>query len=344
MLSTDTIEGRLDTLRELAAKEMTYNEISEEMALSYSTVYSLARDNHITVGRKSKVDRCLPEIEKLAGEGISKKDIAEKLNLSNSSVTSAMKRHGITVNKPAKDTSTVDGPKGKRLSQARLERLAQVEHLFVKEGLNAAEIARKFNVSREMIRQDLTLMDITSSEVNEAQRAKQSEAIKELAAEGLVTSEIAEKLEMTAHTVRSIAKKYDIAIQRLKPVDHGTFLSYQRGCTCQPCKDANTASARKQKEKRLLKEMPEELHGTDTGYRNWGCPCDRCKAAGVLKNQLSTSTDNPKERNFAIWTPEEDAIVVDYTFTARDLALKLDRSIPAVNARRATLKKAHPES
>jgi DNA-binding CsgD family transcriptional regulator len=341
MLSTDTIDNRLERIRELAGQGMNYNEISEDMGLSYSSVYNTARENNITVVRKSKVDKCLPEIERLATEGVRKADIAAKLGLSNSSVSNAMKRHGIEVVQPAKPERL---PAEKRLSTARLERLAQVEYLFVKEGLNAAEIARKFNVSREMIRQDLALMDIASSEVNEAQRAKQAELIKELAAEGLVTSEIAEKLEMTAHAVRSIAKKYDIVIQRLKQVEHGTFLSYQRGCTCQPCKDANTASARKQKERRLLKDMPEELHGTDTGYRNWGCQCPRCKEAGMLKNKLSTSSDNPKERNFAIWTPEEDAFVVDYTLTARDLAFKLDRSIPAVNARRATLKKAHPES
>lgn len=341
MLSTETIDNRLDRVRELAGQGMNYTEISEETALSYSTVYALARDNNITVGRKSKVDKALPEIKRLAGEGMNKGDIAAKLGLSASSVGSAMKRNGIEKAKPVKPAKEAAD---KRLSTARLERLAEVERLFVKEGMTCAELGRHFNVSREMIRQDLKLMDINPSEVNEGQRAKQAETIKVLASEGLITSEIAEKMDITLHAVRALAKRFDIEIQRVKAVDHGTFLSYQRGCTCQPCKDANTEVARQQKEKRKAKGMPEELHGTDTGYRNWGCHCARCKEAGATKNQLSTFTDSPKERNFAIWTPEEDAAVLDYTFTARDLALKLDRSIPSVNARRATLKRSHEES
>jgi len=333
MLSTDTTSSRLDRLSELAERGMTYTEISEEMALSYSTIYTLARVNNITVERKNKVDRCLPEIQRLSAEGVKQKDIAVALGLSVASVGSAMKRNGIKTVKPVKEKS------GKQHSTERLERLAEVERLFVKEGMSSADLARHFNVSREMIRQDLKLIGINASAVNEKQREAQAESIRTLAVEGLVTTEIAEKLGITAHAVRSIAKRYCIEVPRLKPVEHGTFLSYQRGCNCSPCKAANTEVAREQKEKRKRKKMPEELHGTDTGYRNWGCLCPRCKDAGATKNQLSLFTDGPKERNFAVWTAEEEAAVLDYSLTARELALKLNRSVSSVNARRAKLAK-----
>lgn len=341
MLSTETVEARVTRIRELAEQGMDYHEISNDMGMTYASVYGTARANNIEVVRRSKVEKRLPEIKKLAEEGIGKSAIAEKLGLSYSSVANLMKRNGIEVVHPAKPERVSSE---KRISNARMERLSKVEEMFVKDGINAAEIARKFNVSREMIRQDLALLNITSRETSEAEKAKHAETIKELASEGLVVSQIVEKTGLTNSLVRSIAKAHGIEINRVKPVPHGTFLSYQRGCTCQPCKDANTAQARAQKEKRLSKEIPEELHGTDTGYRNWGCKCKPCLEAGVRTNRLSTATDNPKERRFAIWTPDEDEAVVDYSLTAKELAIKLDRSVPAVNARRATLRKAHPES
>lgn len=331
MTDRSTLENRVEHLRELAADGKNYEEISEALGLPYQNVYAMARTHGIKVVRKNKTDRALPDIKALAAQGESIVSIANKLGLSDASVRKVVKKNGIQIIKAA---SSSEEPK---LSQARMERLAEVERLFVKEGISSAEMARMFGVSREMIRQDLNIIGIKASEAKEAQKEKQAEKIKELAEQGLITSEISEQLDIDIHMVRVIARKYDIDIPRVKEVEHGTFLSYQRGCKCDLCRAKNTEIARDQKAKRKQKGMPEELHGTDTGYRNWGCHCERCKEAGALKNQLATSLDAPKERNFAVWTPEEDELVRDYSLTARELALKLNRSIPAVNARRSKM-------
>lgn len=327
MADRATIENRVEKLRRLAAEGKGYEEISEALGVPYQNIYALARTHGVEVSRRSKTDRALPEIKALAAAGETIGAIAEKLNLSEASVRKVSTKHDIQITKPV-------APVESRLSQGRMERLAEVERLFVKEGVSSAELARRFGVSREMIRQDLALMDISASEVNGAQKAKEAEIISKLAAEGLITSEIAERTGLNASGIRTTAKKFNITIPRLKAVEHGTFLSYQRGCTCQPCRDKNAEVAREAKKKRIEKGVPDSLHGTPTAYTNWDCRCQPCIEAGAAMNAASTFTPGPKERSHATWTPEEDAMVIDYNYTARELAELLDRSVGAVNARR----------
>ncbi len=60
--------------------------------------------------------------------------------------------------------------------------------------------------------------------------------------------------------------------------DHGNRNAYARGCRCDNCRKANTASHRELI--RGLAQRPEDIpHGTRGGYVNWSCRCDLCSAA-----------------------------------------------------------------
>jgi DNA-binding CsgD family transcriptional regulator len=318
----------VEALRELAAEGKTYDEIGAELGLSYSKVYGMARDNGVAVARKTKVDRKgVSEIEKLASEGVAPKGIAEALGLNLSSVYSAMKRNGIKVAKAEKPSKPIS---------ARSVRLAEVKRLYG-EGNASEDIVHVLGVSRTLVLGDYKALGISVSDEKYAQKKAHSEQVRVLAEEGMVAGEIAEKLNLRPDAVKVIAREFEISIPRVKPVDHGTLLSYQRGCKCGKCRAANTEEGRRQRESRKSRETPEEIHGTFNGYQNWDCHCERCKAAGELYNRLKLTLDVPSERKNARWTPEEDLIVADYNLTARELAIKLNRTITAVNLRRSLL-------
>lgn len=319
----------VEVIRELAAEGKTYDEIGAELGFSYSKVFAIARDNDIAVTRKSKVSKAMDEIEKLASEGVSQTKIAESLGLSFASVHNAMKRNGIKVMKEDKRK----GP------SARSVRLAEIKRLHG-EGKVASDIAGELGISRKLVIRTYKVLGINIVDEKNSQKADRVERIRALAEEGLVSGEIADELGIHPDTLRIIARKFSISLPRLKPVEHGTFLSYQRGCTCEKCRAANTEAGRRQKESRKSREVPKELHGTFNGYQNWGCHCAPCKEAGAVKNRLNVTLDVSSERKSSRWTPEEDLVVNDYSLTARELALKLNRTVSAVNTRRNNLSKS----
>lgn len=81
----------------------------------------------------------------------------------------------------------------------------------------------------------------------------------------------------------------------------GSGAGYSRGCRCDDCKAAHAARMRayyarnprvrtdaektdlaERRKTRLNRGLPnpdDSRHGTATGYRDYGCRCDRCKAA-----------------------------------------------------------------
>lgn len=317
----------LPDIKRLAEQGLTAPAIAAQLNISDASVRNAAKKHGITVTGKASMEALLPEIEAHAGTGSTVAQIAAALGVDEASVRTVVRKHGLNV--VGADKTPVE-----KLSQKRLERLAEVERLFVKENMTSADIARKFGVSREMIRQDLALMDISASAVKTEQREKNAEAIRELAAQGLVTSEIEERTQISANAIRHIAKQFGIELPRIKMVPHGTLLSYQRGCHCEPCREANTEAARQAKQRRIEKGVPEHLHGTSSAYSNWDCRCAPCTKAGAEANKLSTLGAGNEERNHALWTAEEDAMVTDYSYTARELAELLERTVSAVNARR----------
>lgn len=63
-------------------------------------------------------------------------------------------------------------------------------------------------------------------------------------------------------------------------VKHGTMSAYNAGCRCDDCRAANTAKSQRRRERRRAEGViPDEVHGTATGYAEWHCRCDDCTAA-----------------------------------------------------------------
>jgi hypothetical protein len=119
---------------------------------------------------------------------------------------------------------------------------------------------------------------------------------------------------------------------------HGTPGKYAEGCRCDVCTDANTARNYASKVKREGREPT--VHNAST-YRNWGHRCDECVEANrllLLKNQRAAGT-GVNSRNS--WTDEDLDLVFArkdnrrYRYTAKEVALKVGRSVAAVNAKRA---------
>lgn len=64
-----------------------------------------------------------------------------------------------------------------------------------------------------------------------------------------------------------------------KDVKHGGSGSgYAVGCRCKPCGKANTDRAARAKAVRLAKQATSGFKHGRSGYVNWGCTCDVCRA------------------------------------------------------------------
>jgi hypothetical protein len=119
---------------------------------------------------------------------------------------------------------------------------------------------------------------------------------------------------------------------------HGTAGRYAEGCKCDVCTTANTMRVYVAKEKRAGREP--KVHNAST-YRNWGCTCDICSQANrdLLSQQQQAAGRGRFSRKE--WTDEELEVALRrkdsrrYTFTALQAALKLGRSVAAVNAIRS---------
>lgn len=118
---------------------------------------------------------------------------------------------------------------------------------------------------------------------------------------------------------------------------HGTAGKYNAGCRCTPCTSFNTQRAKDLKAERLTR--PQDIpHGTMSGYWNWDCRCDSCKKVGAETQKMRTYTDPlTHTRKGETWIKPEHVATQKYDLTARDIALELGRTIPAVNTQRSLI-------
>lgn len=66
--------------------------------------------------------------------------------------------------------------------------------------------------------------------------------------------------------------------------EHGKPGTYNRGCHCVACTEANRLHAVELREvlaARTAADDPEVPHGTAGGYKNWGCKCRPCTDANT---------------------------------------------------------------
>lgn len=102
--------------------------------------------------------------------------------------------------------------------------------------------------------------------------------LQELVGEGLDDRAVASALGSTKVAVARARARLGIPSNfRYKPAAHGTCASYEAGCRCDDCRQANTARATDQRRKR--REYPAEKipHGLG-GYLNYGCRCPVCRS------------------------------------------------------------------
>ena len=82
-------------------------------------------------------------------------------------------------------------------------------------------------------------------------------------------------------------------MRTMSPLVHGTRRAYggQHMCRCDECRAENRRTQQKRKNAILAKWIEgrgDEMdipHGTESGYQNWYCRCDPCKAAGARMNR-----------------------------------------------------------
>lgn len=125
--------------------------------------------------------------------------------------------------------------------------------------------------------------------------------------------------------------------------DHGTTARYggKHKCRCAPCVNANTRRAKEAKAKRDLKiamgtaNIP---HGTESGYRNWGCLCGPCAKVGREANRKRLETPVATQWNKGQrWVPDEQKKTHTYDYTARELAMGIGRTTSSVHVQRGKM-------
>lgn len=137
-----------------------------------------------------------------------------------------------------------------------------------------------------------------------------------------------------------------------QPTSHG-MEGYAQGCQCEKCTRANRERHREVRRKLASKDPSEIPHGL-SGYCNYSCRCDVCRAAGKIMNAASTSPVKPgakakyarsiqqqtrltAHRLNQQWTGPELELAARRDITARQLAVMIGRTYAAVAVMRRRL-------
>lgn len=148
------------------------------------------------------------------------------------------------------------------------KRVFEMIRLRLTERQTYAQIGEFFDLSRERVRQ--LLPDDVRDLYNER-----------LAAEADMDRKI-----------KAVVIQYNKESQ--KRYQHGTLMCYRYGCKCWDCLAANKDYHSHSIAKFRSGEMPENLHGTSTGYVNWRCRCNRCHDAHFTDEQKARQSVNSK--------------------------------------------------
>ena len=153
------------------------------------------------------------------------------------------------------------------------------------EGYTLREIADKHHISRQRVHQ---IIQSSYERGHWGQRQKDARRERRLAAHARIVSgesTLAEEAEKEGMTIASLRSSfYDLGLRLTPPSpEHGTGYRYRRGCHCDLCTEAMRTQQVRWREDRHGREPPQ--HGTESSYKNWGCRCDPCKAAGSVSNR-----------------------------------------------------------
>jgi hypothetical protein len=119
---------------------------------------------------------------------------------------------------------------------------------------------------------------------------------------------------------------------------HGLASTYNTGCRCTPCTDANTERARQVRNdmtERRLRNPAAVPHGL-SGYTNWQCRCDICAAA----HRDYARGDWDLSRAGQPWTSGDLRLAVRDDLPLYEIARRLKRPYQSVATKRHTLRQA----
>lgn len=154
------------------------------------------------------------------------------------------------------------------------------------EGLTFREIAKEFGISKQRV-SHLIGPQRKKAHYGGARKSlmleERTAAFKRIQAGESMLAEEAERIGVTAKTLYQylVDHKMLLPTKRTLSPKHGTTYRYGRGCHCEKCKQA----VRDRRQRRKGKEPPR--HGTISGYVNYGCLCDECRAAGSANNRAN---------------------------------------------------------
>lgn len=162
------------------------------------------------------------------------------------------------------------------------ERTQRMARMYTEEGLSYAEIGARFDLTRQRVHQLIGAIVEPRPGFSPAERLQALKAAHGRVMRNETTlAEEAEKLGWASEaSLRgSMAKRGLLFATRPRPsrrvlAPHGTPTRYRQECRCDECRAANTKYNR---ELRRKGEAP--THGTDSGYRNYGCRCVPCTEA-----------------------------------------------------------------
>lgn len=133
-------------------------------------------------------------------------------------------------------------------------------------------------------------------------------------------------------------------VKKPRPLpNHGTSARYggKHKCRCTLCVSSNTRrcyEAKLKRDRQRAMGIANIPHGTDSGYRNWGCLCGPCKEAGRETNRKALETPVATQWNKGQrWVPDEQKKTYTYDSTARELAMSIGRTTSAVHAQRGKM-------
>lgn len=213
--------------------------------------------------------------------------------------------------------------------------------LLIEAGQTTSQIAQNLNERRSIVVSDIRALGLTPAKGttgprNKARNDTLAAQIRELAEKGTKRSHIASELGISYDFLTKLMGEYNIPKPARIP-EHGTIKEYRtHRCRCVPCTAANTAAiaaARAARKARLSPDSP--VHGTVSGYNNHLCRCVPCSTAGAQFYADYRAT--PPQRTRRSWTAEEDAAILDYTYTAKEHSERLNRPVPSVQSRRTLL-------
>lgn len=165
------------------------------------------------------------------------------------------------------------------------ERIQRMARMYEEDGLSYAEIGEQFDISRQRVHQLIgTIVEPRPRRTPAERRQMLAAAYGRIIRNETTLADEAESLGYANQdSLRAAMSRSGMSFQgRPRPstrvlAPHGTPERYRQECRCEPCRTANTQYNR---ELRMSKEAPN--HGTDSGYRNYGCRCIHCTRAHTV--------------------------------------------------------------